>query len=348
MNLNIDIFHITESISLLKLSSPILHINDYSIKVISYKSNSIYKDDELYTSYISNDKGINKNNLYKCDSNVLILSGVNQYFHNIISIMSKVLYRNEIDNNFKVLFYNTQNKNQSISKLFNSNKLNYLIEILDKLNIDYEFLPNNIEFIQPKSYYLFLEKKSIHQTYGFFPTKNFINPSEWIFDKRYYLIEDILYYNRNNLRDPINIYRKYFFDKSIKQNKKIFLSRKDASGRRFINNYEVLEKLFQDNGYEIITLSGMSFLDQVYLFNSSTHIVGLAGSNLLNIMFCHPGTKVLEILTDKDFDTTEFFDISRFIDLDFKSFECFFNDGQEIVDKINKSNSNEINSFLMH
>ena len=47
-------------------------------------------------------------------------------------------------------------------------------------------------------------------------------------------------------------------------------------------------------GFKSFTLSDYSFLDQVKLFYHAKTIVGLHGAGFANIIFCQPGTKILE------------------------------------------------------
>jgi len=77
--------------------------------------------------------------------------------------------------------------------------------------------------------------------------------------------------------------------------RKIFVSRADAVGRNLINASEV-ERALRDRGFDIITLSGRSAADQIELFNSASHIVGVHGAGLTNALFSPRGTRVLEVL----------------------------------------------------
>jgi capsular polysaccharide biosynthesis protein len=77
--------------------------------------------------------------------------------------------------------------------------------------------------------------------------------------------------------------------------RKIFVSRADAVGRNLINGSEV-ERALRDHGFEIVTLSGQSAQDQIELFNSASHVIGVHGGGLTNVLFSPPGTSVLEVL----------------------------------------------------
>ena len=49
-------------------------------------------------------------------------------------------------------------------------------------------------------------------------------------------------------------------------------------------------------GFTIITLSSLSYSDQVSIFRRASHVVGMHGAGLTNLVFCPSGTHVLEIL----------------------------------------------------
>lgn len=76
--------------------------------------------------------------------------------------------------------------------------------------------------------------------------------------------------------------------------KKIFISRKDASRRKIINEDEVF-KIFEKQGFRRYVLGDLSLKEQIILFNQASHVAGINGSGLTNIMFCDVKAKVLEI-----------------------------------------------------
>ena len=81
---------------------------------------------------------------------------------------------------------------------------------------------------------------------------------------------------------------------SLNNKKMIYISRKETSSRRIVNEAEVvicLEKL----GFQTITLELMSVAQQASLLANSKVIVAPHGAGLTNLVFCAPGTKVIEI-----------------------------------------------------
>ncbi|MFA5999173.1 MAG: glycosyltransferase family 61 protein [Candidatus Babeliales bacterium] len=139
-----------------------------------------------------------------------------------------------------------------------------------------------------------------------------------------------------------------------KFSKKVFISRKDGSpflGRRMINEDEVFE-LFEAEGFERYVLSSMSFLEQVELFHNADIVVGANGCGLINIMFCKPHTKVIEIFQERA-DST-FYYTGQLVGADYtcvktKEFPLHDRGGgastiipldiiQEVIKNLNKSN----------
>jgi capsular polysaccharide biosynthesis protein len=76
--------------------------------------------------------------------------------------------------------------------------------------------------------------------------------------------------------------------------KKVFISRKDAPLRKILNEDEIFA-LFQAHGFTRYELSKLSATEQILLFNNAEIVVGEHGAGLVNIMFCKPKTRVIEI-----------------------------------------------------
>ena len=104
----------------------------------------------------------------------------------------------------------------------------------------------------------------------------------------------------------------------IPRDKLIYIARGDSRrNRKVLNEQEVIEILKQ-HGFEICYLSGMSITEQSRLFNSAHTIVAAHGAGLTNLVYCEPGTRVLELFPET-YVTHVFCDISskRGLDYDF-------------------------------
>ncbi|MEH7179234.1 glycosyltransferase family 61 protein [Neobacillus vireti] len=80
------------------------------------------------------------------------------------------------------------------------------------------------------------------------------------------------------------------------KNKRIFISREDALHRKVLNEKEVFAVL-EKYGFKMVKLSTLSFVEKIELFNQAEVIVSPHGAGLTNLIFCNPGTKVVELFT---------------------------------------------------
>ena len=80
--------------------------------------------------------------------------------------------------------------------------------------------------------------------------------------------------------------------------KLIYISRKDSPlSRKVVNEAQVVE-LLKPMGFEVYVLSGLDIWEQARLFNSAALIVASHGGGLTNLVFCNPGTKLLEFFPE--------------------------------------------------
>ena len=90
--------------------------------------------------------------------------------------------------------------------------------------------------------------------------------------------------------------------------KKLFLTRRDASSRRLINEHEVLS-LLSGHGFEAVSLETVPLSDQIELFTNATHVVAVHGAGLTNLIHSH-NASVLEIHSLNHGIRPEFFQIA--------------------------------------
>ncbi|WP_159437474.1 glycosyltransferase family 61 protein [Hymenobacter daecheongensis] len=75
----------------------------------------------------------------------------------------------------------------------------------------------------------------------------------------------------------------------------VYVSRRDAAFRRVRNEAEV-EALLAQYGFESYALSELSLREKAALFAGARTVVGPVGAGLANILFCAPGTSLVEFL----------------------------------------------------
>lgn len=77
--------------------------------------------------------------------------------------------------------------------------------------------------------------------------------------------------------------------------RRLFIDRSDAPVRR-VANLDELRPLLEAFGFEIVRLSGLSLRQQAALFRSAELVLANHGAALSNLVFCAPGTRVLQVL----------------------------------------------------
>ncbi len=77
------------------------------------------------------------------------------------------------------------------------------------------------------------------------------------------------------------------------QGRRIFLSR--ASGRRHLRNEPAVVAALKPLGFELVRAENLSLKQQAELFYSASVIAGMHGGAFTNLIFCRPGTQVIEI-----------------------------------------------------
>jgi capsular polysaccharide biosynthesis protein len=79
-------------------------------------------------------------------------------------------------------------------------------------------------------------------------------------------------------------------------NRKIFLTRGKSSGR-YIENMDEIEPVLGSYGFDIIDSARLSFEEQIHLFSNVSHLIGVHGAGLTNMLFRKNGElSVLELL----------------------------------------------------
>jgi hypothetical protein len=79
---------------------------------------------------------------------------------------------------------------------------------------------------------------------------------------------------------------------------RIYLCRANAEHRRIVNNTEVTNFLGR-LGFKSVILEEMSIAEQALLLSSAKVILAPHGAGLSNLVFCSPGTKVIEVFSPK-------------------------------------------------
>lgn len=97
--------------------------------------------------------------------------------------------------------------------------------------------------------------------------------------------------------------------------KRIYLSRRNCSVQRLINADEI-EKIFSDQGYQIVFTEELTFDEEVAVFYGADVIVGATGAAFTNMIYCHEGAK-LGIIIPSENDVYFFSNIANMLNVEF-------------------------------
>jgi len=97
---------------------------------------------------------------------------------------------------------------------------------------------------------------------------------------------------------------------------RIYISRRHASNRRVANEDEVAE-LLKAYGFRCVTLESFPVSRQAGIFAAAQVIVAPHGAGLTNLVFCGPGTKVIELFSP-DHPNDCYWNICRQMNLDYR------------------------------
>lgn len=120
-----------------------------------------------------------------------------------------------------------------------------------------------------------------------------------------------------------DLYRELWISTGQEKGKYTFISRnkKDIPNRRILNEDDLLTPL-KELGFSCYNLNDLTFEQQIKLFRSSEIITGYHGAGLAWLIFCLPGTKVLEIKNPYLGVIQDYYkDISNKCELSYQSFE---------------------------
>ena len=110
----------------------------------------------------------------------------------------------------------------------------------------------------------------------------------WVIQDKEYILADHVFFCQKmpNSKEQLNGLLKMLDipDADKTKNRKVFVRRSPAR-IRFIKNADEIESIAIKNGFEIIDCDNLSFSEQVTLFSECSHIVGIHGAGLTNILW---------------------------------------------------------------
>lgn len=98
-------------------------------------------------------------------------------------------------------------------------------------------------------------------------------------------------------REVVDFLRSLVNDEMKKKDspRRIYISRNDVRYRRIVNERDLFARL-QQYGFKRVTLSHLSFVEQIRLFATAEVVVAPHGAGLANLVFSPPGCQVIELI----------------------------------------------------
>lgn len=136
---------------------------------------------------------------------------------------------------------------------------------------------------------------------------------------QYFLIEELYLFKEEILSDSlIKVVNQFDQYRKLSNHRKIFINRNYLAGR-YISNLNELIPILEKYGFETIESTDLSLLEQVELFSTASHIIGIHGAGLVNSIFKKDGNlKVLEIAPSEEFQPEHYKNICKKFDFDYQ------------------------------
>lgn len=231
----------------------------------------ILKDTETYghdqQRLLKNNRNIAEENYFYFNGTLAVISSPGQqcYYHWLLQILPRLYLLAQSKNNFdRIYLY----KNNFIYPW----QQETLSAVLTFLNI-------------PQEKILYIPEDTVVQA------QHLVVPSVfWSATKDYFIAMP-------TVPQWFTLFFKNVFLKSIpniKTSKKIFISRSKASYRKITNEHE-LSVYLETKGFSIHHLEELSIFEQTALIHNADVIIGCHGAGFANLIFCKPGTHIIEI-----------------------------------------------------
>ena len=281
------------TLSLLK----VFHINDLFFKSYENKKYNIYKvkNGRIFTD--------NHENVAIIKNNILIpkLS-----FQQVNGKLENAKYNSVIRNGTPSLLKKYPGTVLNLEQGGSGNNyFHFFFDIIPKIYLIKKKIKNKINF-----YYVSAPKKwqiKIFKILGIAERKLINSSKNKHISADQIICVDHPWYHKGFIQDQVKklpewvvlINRKIFLKKALKFKceKKIFLDRSSSKFNHCqIFNQKKVNEWVKKNKLSIYQPEKLSFKKQIYLFKNASVILGAHGAAFTNIIFCKPGTKIIEII----------------------------------------------------
>lgn len=287
LNINLDNIKFLERKKILNIKSDIDAVEDYS----TYK----IKNGRVYTDYVSNVAIFSENDLIGKISYQQVNGELKDASNNTVLTKGTPAIKKKIKGKVLTIVQGASGNNYG----------HWLLEMLPKIKLCSEHFPiENINyFYTPNLNKFHKETLSILN----------INDNQIINSEKYRHIQadeilavDHPSYYKGFIKDQFKYQPTWVIDwlketflphaKKFNSNKKIFIDRTDSLSKhcQFQNEKEISDYLIK-KGFTKYQLTKLTFLETIHLFKNAEIVVGAHGAALVNLIFCEPKTKIIEI-----------------------------------------------------
>ncbi len=169
-----------------------------------------------------------------------------------------------------------------------------------------------------------------------------ITPRSEILHGDFYITSGITFKGGQNISSMITGFRAFCLERLSKRRQyetdsmprpRIYISRRRSPMRRILNEEDLL-KVLSRHGFVDVCLEDFDVFDQIMLFSQAEMIVSPHGAGLTNVLFCRPGTKLLEIFPDVGLHSSAFMRMATLLELPY-GYQC----GSSVSNRLSAKNS---------
>ena len=245
--------------------------------------------------------------------NIVFTKGTPRKLRNLNGSVLSLLTGGGGNNNYWHWLFDVLPRFSLCSRFVNLNEIDYFLlpsllkefqkETLDCLNIPKHKRISSEKFRHIKAKELIMTDHPLVTSGN--ATKDNLNIHNWIIS-----------WLKDNFLNPDTI-----INQKIKN--KIYIDRSDTISnklpQRLIRNEDEIKKYLLKNNFIFVKLHETKFREQINLFHNAECIVGLHGAGFVNVVFCKPGTKIIELRGLSTGDTIK--NLSKKNDLNYSSID---------------------------
>lgn len=209
-------------------------------------------------------------------------------------VKDSVIYNRHLENYYPSFFRYTFKKAKGLKyfpkvvtiRMIKGAEKNYWHFLSDMLGvvvlIDKYNFPKDIPLVIPKS---LADQKFFQQVISYSPQ---LQNRNWIIQDKEYILADEVYFcqkmpnQKDQIEGLLNLLNIADADKN--KNRRVYV-RRSPSRIRFIQNDGEIQEIVARHGFEIIDCDNLAFQEQIALFSECSHVIGIHGAGLTNIVW---------------------------------------------------------------